>query len=771
MSVTIKHPVRKMTYKNMTYFGEITVENEKRVPCGAGLYRLDNYSFVMCEKVYKDTLNGMTILARGNSGKLTYYERGIAYGPCIEFNDEKDIVFSNTNEYGKQVKFKIILKKDGTYYISQYNDYGDFNHRVLSFKKGLFCLEYRNLEEKERTAVIEKKVGWNFKYPFVRMFLMPYEDKHKGVAPAKIIQVGNDYIYRGGAQSPTFITNSEVMNNTNYNYYDFVKAHDWKDYVEDRRGKLHNAFYECRLDGYAIDYIDDESLYFGEVDDDRLGGICCRKYKDYDYLGYAEHTAQTPDRTGMKVYKNGVIEFGSFVGEEDVRFEIYNDFLLIKSYDKKQMRGNYYKLYFNTFDLEEYSINDELLEKITYPEVSEDMKKDDNKKAVIKTELTGEDLLDNAAKSELSIYEYTSPTPNAIEIYGLKKAITVSDFYVFDVVTKIKTGTFSGDSGIKRLRLPRNLKTLEKGSLNGMKEMTSLKFHGNSQISEIPSDVCDCPKLKEIGFPRSVKRIASGAFSECKNLTYVSIYEGTEVESGAFPKKCGVHIIYEKSSNSIFNVNNKKEKEQKVKSGKIIKKEKPYKSKRHTSLGKKIMRSIARPFKLLVEFFEVIFSFLAKPFRALGKLSSSLGIETNIFSIISILVMTVTALMNVFKVNVAINEWATGNMDVITGLFGMHLVNLITTNMSQSVLLNIILAILILVAFALDLIINVLVLVLFLVYMILFFVIGFAYALAVPIGMLIFAIVGLTQKRSATNIIILLLDIGLIVLFYVGISL
>ena len=44
----------------------------------------------------------------------------------------------------------------------------------------------RNLEEKERTAVIEKKVGWNFKYPFVRMYLMPFEEK--GVSPAKIIQ-------------------------------------------------------------------------------------------------------------------------------------------------------------------------------------------------------------------------------------------------------------------------------------------------------------------------------------------------------------------------------------------------------------------------------------------------------------------------------------------------------------------------------------------------------------------------------------------------------
>ena len=761
MSVIIKHPVRKMIYENMSYFGEIQLENGYSFPCGAGLYRLDNYSFVMCEKVHKKTLSGMTILARGNSGKLTYYERGIAYGPCIEFNDEKDIVFSNTNEYGQQTNFKITIKKDGTYYISKYGQYSDFENKVLSFKKGLFCLEYRINETKERTAVVEKKVGWNFKYPFVRMFLMPYEEK--SVAPAKVIENAGTYTYRGGAQTSTIITNLliDTKGIDNYCYYDYVMSRKKEFYTGEQYRKKHELFSNCTLTGYAVDHLDDGSLYFGEVDNDRFGGICCRKYKDYDYLGYAEHTSQTPDRTGMKVYKDGVIEFGSFVTFDDVRFEIHNDFLYIKSYNENKLRGNYYKLSFDNFDLEEYSPNGELLEKITYPEVSEEMKKDDGKRVVINTELSAEELLDNDMKAYLNNFEYSAINDKEFEIYGFKKE-KYTDVTVPDVVARIKTDTFANKPNIRVLNLPKSLKELEEGSLTGMKNLRLLKFDQACKITEIPSNLCDSPNLEMVFIPMNVSYIAAGAFSKCKRLKKAFVYEGCEIEKGAFPRGCKIKVSPLKGKRIKPKVERAKETKEKPK--KVTKVGiKPEKKKYSFNKSKAIKRKLSMllyPFELLL-----------KSFKSIGKCFCSLGLETNVFSVISLLVMLVTALMNVFKVNVAINEWATGNIDVITGLFGMHLVNLIATNMSQSVLLNIILAILILVAFALDLIINVLVLVLFLVYMILFFVIGFAYALAVPIGMLIFAIVGLTQKRSATNIIILLLDIGLIVLFYVGISL
>ena len=353
------------------------------------------------------------------------------------------------------------------------------------------------------------------------------------------------------------------------------------------------------------------------------------------------------------------------------------------------------------------------------------------------------------------------------EIYGLKKVITVSDIYIYDVVTKIKEGTLNGDSSVRTMRLSRNLKVLEEGSLNGMKELRSLRFHGNSQISEIPANVCDCPNLREISFSRGVKRIASGAFSKCKNLTYVSLYEGCEVEKGAFPRKCKVHIM--SNGNAASKNTNKKANEEKIKSGKIVRKEKPYKSKRHTSLLKRIMHSITRPFKALVEPFGALFAFLAKPFRALGKCFGSSGLETNAFSIISIAVMIVTVLMNFFKINVTINEWATDNIDVITGLFGFHLFDLVESLSPQGLILNVLFIVVILASLLVDLVINILVLALFLLYIVLFFVIGIAYSLAIPIGMLVLSIVGLVQKKTTTNIVILVMDILLIVLFYVAI--
>ena len=125
--------------------------------------------------------------------------------------------------------------------------------------------------------------------------------------------------------------------------------------------------------------------------------------------------------------------------------------------------------------------------------------------------------------------------------------------------------------------------------------------------------------------------------------------------------------------------------------------------------------------------------------------------------------------MNLFKVNVAINEWATDNIYVVTNLFGFHVFSFVEGLSPQGLLLNLVFIVAILASLLVDLVINVLVLALFLLYIVMFFVIGLGYSLAIPIGMLVLAIVGLVNKKSFTNILILLLDLGLIVLFYAAI--
>lgn len=76
-----------------------------------------------------------------------------------------------------------------------------------------------------------------------------------------------------------------------YNYYDYVIQRKKKFYSVDSTGRAHHLFCGCKLYCYAIDYIDDKSLYFREVNN-KLRGIFYRKYKDYDYLRYTEHYFQ-----------------------------------------------------------------------------------------------------------------------------------------------------------------------------------------------------------------------------------------------------------------------------------------------------------------------------------------------------------------------------------------------------------------------------------------------------------------------------------------------
>lgn len=774
MSVIIKYPVKRMKYNGKSYFGEVKREENGFKPYGAGLYKLNENSFIMSEKVNNEDLNGMTIIGSGYSGKLTYTKNGFIYGPCIEFDDEKDIVFSYINEYNKKIKFTITISKDGTYYIAQYDNNGNFTNKVLSFKKGLFCLEYRLEEKKERTAVKEIKVGWNFKYPFVRMHLLPF--KEASVAPAKIIRNGTSYTYRGGAQTNSFLSNSilKAKYKGDFDYVSFVLSRS-PDFYSEFSKRDHEMFSDCTLNGYAVDYFDDGTSYFGEVFNNQLGGIGCKHYPKYDYLGYLDHKFLEPDRTGMKVYEDGIIEFGSFCYDRLI-FEIFDDVLFIKSYECDKLRGKFYKLDLANFDIEEYDENNELSELFPFPEITEEMKVDNGKKATIRTKLTGYDLLDNEMRASLKNYKFNIPKINELEVthYNNDKLFEV---YVPNFVTRIKEFTFSGKDNIKHLYLPENLNKLYEHSLYGMKELTMLKFHENSKISELPSKVCTCPNLTSITIPGSVKLIKSEAFIKCSKLKRAYVYGGCKIEPGAFPKKCKIMII----DSTGKNLKNKTKMENQK--SKIYNKSK----KRRTSLSfdlsdffRGVFDVLAFPFKMLFILFRSIFKILLYPFKKLfsllpksfkptKKFNFSLNLDTNVFSIISIIVLIIAAAINFFKVNVAINEWATDNIDVITNLFGLHLVTLLTNLNTSSILINLLIMVAVIVFFVLDCVFNILVFVLFILYMILFFVIGFAYSLVVPLAMFIFAIVGLVKNRSTTNIIILILDICLIALFYIAI--
>ena len=779
MSIIIKYPVMKLNHNGKHYFGEVKKEGAKYVPCGVGLFPINEYSFVMSEYVDDETMAGMTIIGKGNSGIVTYNDNGLFVGPKFSFNDEGDMHFELLNRQGVKEKMAITIRKDGTYYISQYDREGNFTNNVISFKKGVFCFEYRLEETKERTAVKERKAGWNFKYPFVRMFLSPY-DHTKSVVPARV-EEGTVYTYVGGAQTGSRLYSDEVKEEykDNYNYVRFVNTRKdgFYDYRHPRYRERHELFTEQSRFGYAVNRYDDGFLYFGEVYDSKFGGIGCIRYPDYDYLGYVSHSSLVPDRTGMKVYKNGVIEFGSSVCFHDVKFEIHDDFMYIKSYHEGKLRGLYYKLYFDSFNMEEFSNEGNLLEKYKFPTITEEMKIDDGKPVTLRSKLTAREHLDNEMLDALRSYRYDVPKVGQIEIMEYLNSNIIS-VGIPDFVTGIRSDCFKNKGNIEHLYMPEKLNILKERSLFGLKGLRTLKFNENCSVEVIPTDFLDSPIIYEISIPKSVKRIAEGAFSACKSLKKAYVYSRCIIEPGALPKGC--KIIYldpvdkkELKKNKNSNAKTKIKKEVKKVEKKKTQLPKPKKTvyKPSFDLGdslKGALKVLAYPFILLFKLFKLIFEGLGNLFGIIGRGIGSLGLSTNFFSVISIIILITTVLMNFFKINVAINEWGTDNIQVIIDLFGLYLSTLAAKLVSTSFLLNIIVAVVIVAAFLIDCVINILVVILVVVYFILFFVIGFAYALVIPVGMIALAIVGLVQDKTATNIAILVIDICLAVLFYVG---
>lgn len=776
--VIMRHPVMKYANSDLSYFGEVNLSGKNAEPVGIGLFSDDSGKMMMFENVDGGG-NGMAIYGNGNAGCLTYAVDGKVCGPHLTFNRNDDYCFDLLNESGTRHKISIRIKPDGTYAILQYDAEGYFTNRVLSFKKSLFCLEYRLSEDKERTAVVEKKVGWNFKYPFAQMYLMPY-DATKSVVPSYISGTRGVCTYIGGAQTGRKLYGDCVSDFSEEERSDF-------NYVDFARNRAYNAideeiFHDLTKFGYAIHYYKDDTYYFGEIFDNKFTGIGCFKCEGYDYLGHVTKADSSPYsveefRTGMRVYPDGMIQFGSYkTMGDDVIFEIHDDFLYIKSYYRGERRGSYYKLDFGTFDLEEYSESNTLTESIHFPPISDAMRRDDGEKVKIKTRFKPEELLDNDERDVLSAYRYRVPKKNQIEVYEyLRELVTVE---VPSIVTKIDKGTYSGNQHISSIYLSERLSELEGGSLAGVPNLVILKFNDACKIKEIPPDVCDSPSLPEVAFPKSVERIREGAFLRCKKLKKAFVHAGCVVEEHAFPRGCKIVYLSDDGYTEV-----KKSQKGSTPSGRGAKdRESTRRTVRTRSFSpgsviggvfRSLFGILSFPFRMLFLFFKWLFGAIGSLFSGLG----SLGAATNVFSVIAFIVMLACTILNFFDFDTwLLNGWGYLVEDVIGSWFGMRLVELcadlfekINSGWLISIFAYLALGILILVVFVLECVLNALCGVLLILGFVLFFVIGLGYYIAIPAGMLALAIIGLVRDRSAVNIAILVLTVCMIPLFYVGI--
>lgn len=173
-------------------------------------------------------------------------------------------------------------------------------------------------------------------------------------------------------------------------------------------------------------------------------------------------------------------------------------------------------------------------------------------------------VVDNTAN-----FKYKENSDGTVSISGLKAA-TESD--ILDIpstingktVTGISSGAFAGEpsiidkfetnaatlaandevnyiSNVTTINIPSSVTKISADAFNGMENLTTVNFLGNSLNSIGENAFADCVNLTSINLPSGITEISYGAFENCKNLTNLVIPNSvTKISAQAF---CGAEKL------------------------------------------------------------------------------------------------------------------------------------------------------------------------------------------------------------------------------------
>lgn len=718
--------------KEEHYFGEYIDEDGKGVANGVGLYSTLPYNVDMYENINNSVFNGMSMSSDSYKTRVGLMKNSIIYGPQIFCGQHEPVVYEYYKENKKIEGFTILINKDGSYSVGEYDKDGHFCGKAITFRYGRLYFERKNNFTNMGMPVHYVKVGWEYEIICSSLYMRLF-DPSRGIKPAffegKRTSKDIYHTYHGGIQT----LNSDPK-------YDFQT----KDFLDDG-------------EGYGIAPYSNGSLYFGEYSKNvRCGVGCYRSSNDNFYMGGFDNNKFSG--TGVLCHKD-LIEFGRFYDgvKDNIIFEIHDNYLYIKRYDKGKRVGNFYKIEKGSFNFEEYNDNAKLIQKLYF----------DNYKSKIDDDLKAEDKINPGVFESLKGYDYEVLKNGDIYI----KKCNIDDkmqLYIPNCISGIRSGAFDGLKKIGMIYIHDNVKVLEKDCFSGCNSIFHIFYGEKGSIDTFNENTCNSSKLKELPIYKNIKLIKKGAFFNCKNLKNVIVYNPKcVIEKGAFPLNCKIKYVDEKTLKEEKVEKEGKEKVEKIKEKKLKKEHKKIEFKKIDFSV--ILAPILVLLKTICNFFKMIGNFFKNMFSKAKESNKKI----DWFMVIPIIVMVVYLVLLFTKVIYEIG-WDVKGEFTIFG-YSMELTGLAVDwfestkhGFFSAITIGLLQLILILISVILDIVVHIIMFVLCLVFIILQVIVQLLLGYGIPVLVPIYYIIMLIKTdKKLTYGIFSLVGLVFVITYYV----
>lgn len=621
INILEEHKVYKKQMENKWfYFGEMSKENK---PMNIGMFSSQNSetygSFIMMERITGFLKGeGMCILKNHLKSicSVGYCYNGVPIGPQLISYENGDLCYCTLNEEGNKIGFAIDIKKK-KYTIYQCFGDGSSGYRGISCENGVLYFEdARRREKNKRVQIFKDNKNCSFAHAPLEV---DFFWERKAIMPSKITKNNaKSFTVSGGVQT--------------YKEGNRIKS-EYDDYFKEL--KYDGSF----PDGYGIKYYDN-AYFFGQFNSKgkREKAGCLRK-NDIAFMGsFSDDALYGPVLT----IENNVPRLCSYYNgkKNGTYFEVKERCLFIKSKIGDKEGEFAYKVYLDTFDVEEIDLtNNEILRFASYPF------KEDDEESLRQEEERNNELeilkslgLNHKDYEELENFNYVIED-RQIKIISLKEPASYlnipkcasilsdnafKDEYLCDEIVTVVIGDkvleigencFSGCKKLSKISMGKNVKEIKKGAFK------------SSLFERVY--ICDSTKI-----------IRTEAFAECENLREAYVPDDCLIEEGAFPewtqltsrkdqdkriKKAirGANPLF-KITDFIAGIFKKKKKKRKITPGEVKKikekVEKENKKKNEKVKEKKVKKEVEKRNKTsFSEKIQDVLRILALPFVYIGK--------------------------------------------------------------------------------------------------------------------------------------------------------
>ena len=641
---------KKMDDDKWLYFGELSEDNK---PMNIGLFFSrtgdSSGSFMMMENVTGFLKgSGMCIFSssRRSIHSVGYCLNGWQLGPQLMVDKYKDLCCCVLNDKGEKNGFAIDVKPKKYEIYQCYGD-GSQNYRCIAWEKGtLYFYDSRRIKKNKYMKIFDSHEDCTFLHGelVIEDFI-----EEKAIMPSRVIKRNaKSFTVSGGVQT--------------YKYGNRIKS-DYDDYFKELR------YDESFPSGYGIKYYDD-AYFFGNFNSDgKREKVGCLRKNNNAFMGNFSGDALCgpvltieDGITRLCTYDNGK--------KNGTYFEYHEDCLFIKSKVKDREGTIGYKIYLDSFDVEEIDLtSNTVLRSASFP-----FKEDDEESLEQEQEKYKEfDILKSLGLEyhdyeELQSFNYVVEN-NQIKILSLKEP---TNYLNIPKCANILASRAFGDESlcgeITTVNIREGVVEIGEDCFCGCKKLYKISMGKN--VREIKKGAFKGAGFERVDFSLETKIIGAEAFAECEHLYKAyGIANDCKIDPTSFPDWCQIVTQKDIDDNvknalkafnpfyrvldfitGIFKKKRKKKKltpgeekkikvnvkeEKKKKNSKVKEKtvKKEIKKRYSSSFSEKIqdvLRILALPFTYVIKgigwLFSCIGGFFAKVFKGVGGFLASMEI-------------------------------------------------------------------------------------------------------------------------------------------------